>query len=302
LTPNRARCFRGLPMTERTVRRAGLRAFLYCACFLFAMPVFAQTLEQKAQALIDAYPGQLAAFDGTFLIWKDGMKMRFGEGREDKTPEALLDRPDIADMFHWPYPFGDSGIPGAPESDPGRVRNEAFFEKIYGPCHKEPAGGCAHLSCSPAGPQVRVPWFPRQGGGTMQAASVNGVSEKLRLAAAELEALGPRFSRYLVPSGGSYNPRCIARTSRLSVHSFGIAFDINPEFGQYWQYGLASSLNEQEVRERKIRLVYKNKIPLDIVTVFEKHGFIWGGKWYHFDGMHFEYRPEFLALKAIMEK
>jgi hypothetical protein len=144
--------------------------------------------------------------------------------------------------------------------------------------------------------------MPRQGGGAMQAASINGASKKLHLAAAELEALGPQLSRYLMPSGGSYTPRCIARTTRLSVHSFGIAFDINPDFGQYWQYGLASSLNEHEVRARKIRLIYKNKIPIEIVSVFEKHGFIWGGKWYHFDGMHFEYRPEFLALKAIMEK
>ena len=27
---------------------------------------------------------------------------------------------------------------------------------------------------------------------------------------------------------------------------------------------------------------------------FETHGFIWGGKWYHYDTMHFEYRPELL--------
>jgi hypothetical protein len=30
------------------------------------------------------------------------------------------------------------------------------------------------------------------------------------------------------------------------------------------------------------------------VRVFEKHGFIWGGAWYHYDTMHFEYRPELL--------
>ena len=33
-----------------------------------------------------------------------------------------------------------------------------------------------------------------------------------------------------------------------------------------------------------------------VVEVFEKHGFIWGGKWYHYDTMHFEYRPEIIAL------
>jgi len=136
----------------------------------------------------------------------------------------------------------------------------------------------------------------------MQAASVNGVAAKLRLVAGELEALGPNFTRYLVPAGGSYVPRCIASTTRLSVHSFGIAFDINPQYGQYWQYGLPGALDERQVRERNIPLVYKNKIPLEIVAAFEMRGFIWGGKWYHFDGMHFEYRPEFLALKEIMEK
>ncbi|MFY4861157.1 M15 family metallopeptidase, partial [Aliarcobacter butzleri] len=40
---------------------------------------------------------------------------------------------------------------------------------------------------------------------------------------------------------------------------------------------------------------YKNKIPLEIVEIFEKYGFIWGGRWYHFDTMHFEYRPELLV-------
>ena len=30
-----------------------------------------------------------------------------------------------------------------------------------------------------------------------------------------------------------------------------------------------------------------------IGEIFERHGFIWGGKWYHYDTMHFEYRPEF---------
>ena len=40
------------------------------------------------------------------------------------------------------------------------------------------------------------------------------------------------------------------------------------------------------------RIPYKNRIPWEIVNVFERHGFVWGGKWYHYDTMHFEYRPE----------
>jgi peptidoglycan LD-endopeptidase CwlK len=47
------------------------------------------------------------------------------------------------------------------------------------------------------------------------------------------------------------------------------------------------------------RLPYKNQIPWDIIHIFESHGFIWGGKWYHYDTMHFEYRPEqLIAGKA----
>ena len=42
------------------------------------------------------------------------------------------------------------------------------------------------------------------------------------------------------------------------------------------------------------RVKYKNEIPWEIVRVFEAHGFVWGGKWYHYDTMHFEYRPEIL--------
>jgi D-alanyl-D-alanine carboxypeptidase len=35
-------------------------------------------------------------------------------------------------------------------------------------------------------------------------------------------------------------------------------------------------------------------VPAAIVHVFEHNGFIWGGRWYHYDTMHFEYRPELL--------
>jgi hypothetical protein len=269
---------------------------------LWAFPAAAQTREQKAQALINAYPDYLAGFDGVNLIWKDGTRMPFGEGRADKPLEELLDRPDIADMFHWSYVFDGTASPASLDSDPGRVRNEAFFEKMYGACQKRPAGACASVKCASTAPLKNVPWVPKFSGGSMQAATVNGVDEKLRLISKELEALGPSFAKYLVPSGGSYVPRCIAGTTRLSVHSFGIAIDINPQYGGYWQYGLPAGTSEDQTRQKKIPLVYKNRIPLEIVKVFEKHGFIWGGNWYHFDGMHFEYRPEFLALKAIISQ
>ena len=45
--------------------------------------------------------------------------------------------------------------------------------------------------------------------------------------------------------------------------------------------------------------VWRNRVPAAIVEIFERHGFIWGGKWYHYDTMHFEYRPELIALAKM---
>ena len=95
-----------------------MEVFAFLTVFLGligAFPASAQTREQEAQALIDAYPDHLAGFDGANLIWKDGTRMPFGEGRAGKPLQELMDRPDIADMFYWPYVF-DGGAPPQPWS------------------------------------------------------------------------------------------------------------------------------------------------------------------------------------------
>jgi hypothetical protein len=272
----------------------------------------------QAWALIKAYPEHLApSFDGEYLIWKKDKSgeqpapMRFSDGLENKTTDQLVNRPSVRDMFHWRYYFGAGGLgfrKGADAEhvqnvernpDPGRVRNEEFFEKMYGTCNRKPGEVCGNVICNPKGKTAAVPWV---GGETMRATTINGVDRKLREVSDELARLverQPDLSKYLSPSGGSLVQRCIAGTSRLSVHSFGIAFDISPKYGSYWQYGLGK-ITEAEFEKQKKPLVYNNKIPLQIVKVFEDHGFIWGGNWYHFDGMHFEYRPEFKKLDEIM--
>ena len=85
---------------------------------------------------------------------------------------------------------------------------------------------------------------------------------------------------------GSPVPGDIKDTDRLSMHSFGIAIDLAPATTQYWK---------DEASSETAKIGYKNTMPLSIVRIFEKHGFIWGGRWYHYDTMHFEYRPELLA-------
>jgi hypothetical protein len=72
------------------------------------------------------------------------------------------------------------------------------------------------------------------------------------------------------------------------MHAWGAAIDINPAYSNYWRWSVASG--------------YVNRIPPELVAVFERHGFIWGGRWAHFDTMHFEYRPELLGYDPKSEK
>jgi hypothetical protein len=86
-------------------------------------------------------------------------------------------------------------------------------------------------------------------------------------------------SPLLMKLGGTYAPRNIAGTDRPSAHSWGISLDLDPALTQYWRWQKGG---------------WKNSVPQEIVDAFESEGFIWGGRWYHFDTMHFEYRPELL--------
>jgi len=106
-----------------------------------------------------------------------------------------------------------------------------------------------------------------------------------------LEAAELDYTPIFTDIGGSFNWRVISGTNRLSMHSFGIAVDVNAEFGQYWKWTGA--------REGNVG-AYNNRLPAEVVQAFEKYGFIWGGKWHHFDGMHFEFRPELIIYARLV--
>jgi len=248
-----------------------------CAAFALIWLALAPARADPAlDALVAAYPDFLVGYDQEDLVWKDGSRMPLSDGRNDKTFEQLLDNPDIKDQFRFPYPLGAGLKVPAVNEDPGRVRNEKFFVKMYGDCRK---GEVAKRL-------EQVAWMPARRGGTLRATAVNGVNRKLAEAVKELETLPADMTQYLVPSSGTYNCRTIANTSRLSVHAFGAAIDINDKLSDYWEWS----------KGKDGKFVWKNRIPGAIGEIFERHGFIWGAKWYHVDSMHFEYRPELIAL------
>lgn len=225
--------------------------------------------------LVEAYPDHFERIEGNELVWRDGTRMPIDDGRGAKSPAARLESPDIKDMFADPYPAGGPIVAPDKDADPGRARPPALFDKMYGDCRQ---GGVT-------GRLVDIVWLPKKWGRRLQVTTVNGVDKRLAEVSRALDALPADFDKYLLPSAGTYNCRPIAGTNRISAHGHGIAIDLAVAQSDYWRWSKPGADG---------RIAYRNRFPKQIVDIFERHGFIWGGRWYHYDSMHFEYRPELL--------
>lgn len=241
-----------------------------------------QASETAVMHLLQAYPDALERIDGNTLYWRDGTRMTLDDGHGSKAFAAWLAEPDVEDMLRFPYPAGAGTLEPEPENDPGRARNAAFFDKMYGNCRSGEV--TLHLQT--------VIWLPNKSGQRLKVHAKNGVADRLQAVSDELDALPTRFDKFLIPSAGTYNCRVIAGTDRVSAHGYGIAIDLAVKESDYWRWA---------ARTGNV-IAYRNRIPLDIVHIFERHGFIWGGRWYHYDTMHFEYRPELLPPLAPLEQ
>ena len=265
---------------------------LLLACATMSMPTVgeetASDLSHRLRHLVAAYPLALDRVEGNTLVWRDGTRMAVDDGSGAKTATRRLETADIKDMLVESYPSG-SGLP-PPEGDPGRARNAAFFNAMYGDCRT----GAAQKSLT------TVVWLPRKWGKPLQITTRNGVAEKLMAVSRELDELPARFDRFLFPPAGTFNCRVIAGTTLMSAHGHGIAIDLAVDQSDYWRWvkpgsgGAAPGTASGAATGTGAVAAYRNRIPAEIVAIFERHGFIWGGKWRHFDTMHFEYRPELL--------
>ncbi|MFN2588529.1 MAG: M15 family metallopeptidase [Actinomycetota bacterium] len=90
---------------------------------------------------------------------------------------------------------------------------------------------------------------------------------QLHAALAEIEAEG--LAGEIYQYNGCYVPRFIDRDpgKPLSMHAFGLAFDVNTPTNQL---GTAGDIDPR------------------VVAIFEEWGFVWGGRWTRPDPMHFE--------------
>lgn len=220
-----------------------------------------------AKALIEAYPDFVKGYEADSLMLAGGTRMLYDDGRE-KSFEEKLDDADPEDMFAFIY--DRSGKQPDYLQDAGRSRCDTLFKIMYG-----------NSEAAVRQKLIRVEWFGEQ----VLFTPVNGAADSLRAVAKEL-AEHPELRPYL-KSSGTFVWRKVRGANRQSAHSYGMTIDIGVSKSDYWLW-------KNPGKKETDKIVYSNSIPLEIVEIFERHGFIWGGRWYHYDTMHFEFRPEIL--------
>jgi len=243
----------------------------------------------KASCYIRAYPDFFTAYKDGYLITRDGHRIPFDSRINSKDYNRMVVDPHVGDdcfnpedALHWNYKSG-SEIPTAdrpPTSDPGRIRPSVIFGYMYGTTRAQRIK------------RLRpVQWVDTSFGSsnTILVTTVNGVDKALEEVAREIRNLPEDKKKDLKGivfntdgfSGYCDRPvRCYPH--RTSAHAYGIAVDVNEDLSYF-----VGSHRSEAYR-------YRNNMPQFLVDIFERHGFIWGGRWHSYDIMHFEYRPELI--------
>jgi peptidoglycan LD-endopeptidase CwlK len=237
--------------------------------------------ENLQENLLQAYPTHIKSIDKNNVIWQDGYSMLFDDNIDSKTNEQKLNNPSLKDQLDVVYEVRSNP---QVSYNPGRVRYNEFFTKMYGSSQDEVKDNL-----------VEFIWMPETYNTRIKATKINGIAGKLEAIGKEFDSFPDDVKEFLYIADPSdvFIWRRIAGTDRMSIHSFAAAFDINYKRANYWRWDQDKGLDYHE---------YRNDVPLEIVKVFEKYGFIWGGAWHKYDTMHFEYRPELLVDKKKRKK
>lgn len=258
-------------------------AVLICAMvFLFQQSVVAAEANHLLRCLANAYPDHLAQPSSADALFSHaGQRYPFDPNATYKDFEDELARADLYSQLRQAYQTGPLGTSPQRNEDPGRLRHTPLFLDMYGKSSDEVASKL-----------VTIYWAPCAC--TLQFSSVNGAAKALEAVSKEIAQAG--LSHFVAQSIGTFNWRKIAGTQRLSMHAFGIAIDFKlPQpLGRYWRWDGASGNPNKVFPEDILRDKDFNRV----VSIFESHGFVWGGKWWHYDSIHFEYRPELTSKEC----
>jgi len=234
-------------------------------------------MKQDLLCLMLAYPQYITNIELSngyvYLIMKSGKKLCYDDEKIKNSQEKLAN-PDLQDTLEQLYPLSYTRGLMNDDFDPGRSRSYGLLSEVYGTSKQAIE---AKLT------KVNICYNNYQFNSSSNAAA------SLKNVMSEVKPLSERnhnVRKCLLPCSGTFNYRVISGTGRLSPHSFGIAIDLASDKRDYWKWA------SKEAGEKRV-----SSYSRELVEVFEKNNFVWGGKWSHFDILHFEYRPE-IILKA----
>lgn len=264
------------------------KRFIMCLIFIliFNLNITTKALENKNNKAIKqdllclmlAYPEDITDIkvndNGLIYIKMKSQKLILYDDKKTKTIEEKINNADLQDTMEQLYPLSFPKGLMEKNFDPGRLRNYELLKEVYGSTKSSVEANLKKANI---------------GYGNLQFNGNNNAAKELSAAikeAATMSKGNENIRRALFPTSGTFNYRNISGTNRLSPHAFGIAIDLASNKNDYWKW---ASVKEGEKR----LLTY----PKELVNIFENHNFIWGGKWNHFDILHYEYRPE-IIIKA----
>lgn len=237
--------------------------------------VYKNIMKQDLLCLMMAYPDHIVNINKEengliYVVMKSGKKIIYDDKRA-KGFEEKLNNPDLQDMLEQVYPLEPIEKVLDKNFDPGRIRVYPLLHEVYGVSRETIE---KNLKPSKAGLNFN---------------SMNGALDSLNVVIngfKEVCKYNGKAAAAIYPLNGTYNYRIISGTGRLSPHAFGIAIDLARDPRDYWQWA--------NIEQGNSRI---KGYPKELPKLFEDNNFIWGGKWNHFDILHYEYRPE-IILKA----
>lgn len=236
------------------------------------------TMKQDILCLMIAYPEYISDIvcsdnGNVSIVMKSGRKILYDDKRT-KSFDQKLSNSDLQDTMEQIYPLTQVTKLLEKNFDPGRFRSYSLLSEVYGSSKRQVESNLINTNLG-----FRSYLFNKN----------NNASISLKTLMKELMSVSQNrtdIRNCLLPLNGTFNYRIIAGTGQLSPHSFGIAIDIAYNKYDYWKWAT-------DAEGAKRLAAYPKEIP----KIFENSNFVWGGKWNHFDIMHFEYRPE-IILKA----
>jgi len=221
--------------------------------------------------------------EGDVVFMMAGRPIHFQDGR--MLAEDRLEAVERFDPIFYPYPL-EPLVDPRPRTDPPTYSTD-YLEALFGTTETEIRRHCRSISF--LGHDMFL--------NTLVLEPLREVEREIRAAAAADAEVAEWIEDLEVTY--SFIFRDIADSRTRSLHGFGLAVDLVPSsYGGRQVYWRWSRVLDREGWYR-IPLTQRWSPPQAVIMAFEHNGFVWGGKWSHFDTIHFEYRPEIILTNRI---